>query len=54
MGNEKVRYMIEASIHKTIIYTDHSAAFLIIRQTSLNIISIEKLNFRLMKALEYF
>ena len=51
---KKIRYMIEISIHKTIIYKNHSAAFSIVRQTSLNIISVEKLNFRLMKTSEYF
>ena len=51
---KKIRYMIEASIHKTIIYTDYFATVSIVRQTSLNIISVEKLKYRLMKTLEYF
>ena len=45
--------MIEVSVHKTIIYTDHSTTVFIVRQTSLNTISVKKLNFRLMRASEY-
>lgn len=45
--------MIEASAHTTIIYTDHSAAVAIVRQTSLNTTSTEKLNLRLIRASEY-
>ena len=41
---KKIRHMIEAAVHTTIIYTDHSAAVSIVRQTSLNTTSIEKLN----------
>ena len=53
MGGTKIRHMIEASIHKTIIYTDYFAAVSIVCQTSFNIISVEKLNFRLVKTSEY-
>ena len=41
---KKIRHMIEAAVKTTIIYIDHSAAVSIVRQTSLNITSIEKLN----------
>ena len=50
---KKIRHMIEASAHCTIIYTDHSAAVSIVRQTSLNTTSTEKLNLRLIRASEY-
>ena len=50
---KKVRHMIEASKHKTIIYINHSAAVSIVRQTNLDNISVEKQNFRLVKASEY-
>lgn len=51
---KKVRYMIEATRKPTtIIYTDHSAAVSIVRQTSLNTVSTEKLNLRLVRASEY-
>ena len=45
--------MIEAFAHCTIIYIDYSAVVFIIRQTSLNITFIEKLNLRLIRAFEY-
>ena len=45
--------MIEAAIHTTIIYIDHSAAVAITRQTSLNTTSTVKLNLRLIRASEY-
>ena len=50
---KKVRHMIEASTQSTVIYTDHSAAISIVRQTSLNTTSTEKLNLRLIRASEY-
>ncbi len=50
---KKIRHMIEASEHPTVIYTDHSAAVAIVRQTSLNTTSTEKLNLRLVRASEY-
>lgn len=40
---KKIRHIIEAAIHTTIIYTDHSAAVSIVRQTSFNTTSTEKL-----------
>ena len=50
---KKVRHLIEASSKVTIVYTDHSAAIGIVRQSSLNTTSIEKLNLRLIRASEY-
>lgn len=51
---KKIRHMIEATRSPTtIIYTDHSAAVSIVRQTSLNTVSTEKLNLRLIRASEY-
>lgn len=50
---KKIRHMIEAAVHTTIIYTDHSAAVSIVRQTSLNTTSTEKLNLRLIRASKY-
>lgn len=50
---KKVRHMIEASEQPTIIYTDHSAAVSIVRQSSLNTVDVEKLNLRLVRASEY-
>ena len=50
---KKMRHLIEASTHATVIYTDHSAAVSIVRQTSLNTSSIEKLNLRLVRASEF-
>lgn len=49
----KIRHMIEASEHPTIIYTDHAATLGIVKQTSLNTVSVEKLNLRLVRASEY-
>ena len=50
---KKIRHLIEASANSTIIYTDHSAAVGLVRQTSLNTTSVEKLNLRLVRASEY-
>lgn len=50
---KKTRHLIEAAHRVTIIYTDHSAAIPIVRQTSLNTTSVEKLNLRLIRASEY-
>lgn len=50
---KKVRHMIESSQHSTIIYTDHSAAIPISKQTSLNTSSTDKLNLRLVRASQY-
>ena len=50
----KIRHMIEASeCPPTIIYTDHSAAVPISRQTSLTTSSTDKLNLRLVRASQY-
>ena len=50
---KKIRHLIEASTQPTIIYTDHSAAIGIVRQSSMNTTSTEKLNLRLIRASEY-
>lgn len=50
---KKIRHLIEASAKPTIIYTDHSAAISIVRQSSMNTTSTEKLNLRLIRASEY-
>lgn len=50
----KVRHMIEASeASPVIIYTDHSAAVQIARQTTLSTSSTDKLNLRLVRASQY-
>ena len=49
---KKIRHLIEASIKPSIIYTDHSAAIGIVRQSSINTTSTEKLNLRLIRASE--
>ncbi len=46
----KLRHLINSSTRPTIIYTDHSAAIWIARQTSLIITSTNKLNLRLVRA----
>lgn len=50
---KKIRHFIEASSKPTVIYTDHSAAIGIVRQSSMNTTSTEKLNLRLIRASEY-
>ena len=52
---KKIRYLIEAVIASRVIivYTDHFVAIDIVRQSSMNIIFIEKLNLRLIRAFEY-
>ena len=50
---KKIRHMIEATVKPTIVYTDHSATIAIVRQTSMNTVSTEKLNLRLIRASEY-
>ena len=50
---KKVRYIIEAAEHVTVVYIDYSVAVAIVRQISLNTISVEKLNLRLIRASEY-
>ncbi|KAI0997352.1 hypothetical protein K3495_g10831 [Podosphaera aphanis] len=50
---KKVRHIIEAAETPVIVYTDHSATTSIARQTSLNTVSVEKLNLRLVLASEY-
>lgn len=52
---KKIRHMIESNQKPpTIIYTDHSAAVPISRQTTLNSTSTDKLNLRLVRASQYF
>ena len=46
----KLRHLINSSSRPTIVYTDHSAAVWIARQTSLMTTSTEKLNLRLVRA----
>lgn len=45
--------MIESVEKRTIIYTDHAATLGIIKQSSLNTVSTEKLNLCLIRASEY-
>ena len=50
----KIRHMIEASeLPPVIVYTDHSAAVQISRQTTLSTSSTDKLNLRLVRASQY-
>ena len=51
---KKVRHMVESTKRPpTVIYTDHSAAIPISRQTSLTTFSTDKLNLRLIRASQY-
>ena len=50
---KKIRYIIKVSVKSTIIYIDHSATIIIVRQTSINTILTEKLNLRLIRASKY-
>jgi len=50
---KKIRHLIEAASSTTIVYTDHTSAIGIVRQTSMNTTSTEKLNLRLIRASEY-
>lgn len=49
----KIRHMVESAEQPTRIYTDHAATLGIVKQTSLNTVSVEKLNLRLVRASEY-
>ena len=49
----KLRHLIEASESPVVIFTDHSATCQIARQTSLNTVSIEKSNLKLVRSSEY-
>ena len=49
----KLRHLIEASEASVIVFTDHSATCQIARQTSLNTVSIEKSNLKLVRSSEY-
>ena len=48
----KVRYYIE-SAHRTVVYTNHQATTDIVKATSLNSFSTDKLNLRLIRASQY-
>ena len=51
---KKIRHMIESSLKPpVIVYTDHSAAVPISKQTTLNTTSTDKLNLRLIRASQY-
>lgn len=51
---KKIRHMLESNLRPpVVIYTDHSAAVPISRQTSLNTTSTDKLNLRLVRASQY-
>lgn len=51
---KKLRHLVEATkVPPVIVYTDHSATVQIVKQTSLNTVSTEKLNLRLIRASEY-
>jgi hypothetical protein len=49
----KLHHMIRVSKHSIIIWTNHSATTVIIKQIKLNIINIDKLNLRLIKTIMY-
>jgi hypothetical protein len=49
----KIRHMMEASTHPTIMYTDHAPAVPIATQTSLTTTSLVRINMRHVRALEY-
>ena len=49
----KIKHMVESSEQPTIVYTDHAATLGIVKQTSLNTVSVEKLNLRFIRASEY-
>ena len=49
----KTRHLIESSTKPVVVYTDHASTIGISKQTSLNSVSIEKLNLRLVRASEY-
>ena len=50
---KKIRYLIKASTSSIIIYIDYSAIIGLVRQISLNIVLVKKLNLRLVRAFEY-
>jgi len=50
---KKTHHLIEAAEQSTIVYTDHAAAVEIEHQSSLNTITVKKLNLRLVRASEY-
>ena len=48
-----IRWMVQASEHNIMILTDHAATPAIAKQTSLSSSSVDKLNIRLVRALQY-
>ena len=50
---KKTRHLVEAARHPVIIYTDHQANSSIAYNASMKTTSVEKLNLRLVRALEY-
>ena len=50
---QKPRHLIEASETSVVVFTDHSATCQIARQISLNTVSIEKSNLKLVRSSEY-
>ncbi len=50
---KKLHHMIRASKHSIIIWTDHSTTTIIVKQTKLSIINIDKLNLRLIRVVMY-
>ena len=49
----KLRHIIETALIPVIIYTDHSSTCQIVRQSSLNTVSVEKSNLKLIRSSEY-
>ena len=49
----KLRHMVESANQPVVVFTDHSATCQIARQTSLNTVSIEKSNLKLIRSSEY-
>lgn len=50
---KKLRHLIEASHHHTVVYTDHQAIIDIAKQSSLNTTSVVRLNLRHVRSSEY-
>ena len=50
---KKTRYVIKATFETTIIYTNYNVIIKIVKQITLTIIFIDKLNFRLIRAFDY-
>ena len=50
---KKIRHLIKTTEHPTVVYIDHSAIAAIAQQSSLNMIFVIKLNFRLIRSSKY-